>query len=197
MRERRLDHLFYIFPVVMKVQRGAVVDEVERLVPNKAVGVARGAIDIGHKRIEPHGRGGEARFGAGTHRGSNVLEPGQIVEGQVRPTLALSSLADFVVGLVRRERRRLRQRRSQGLSDRARRRFRRRSIRHQSERPLPAREIEDTTNQGVGPDYGGSDRLPSGLRTGGREWSGALPPNYGSMATTARRFGFLATRQVT
>src|SRR5258708_37294473 len=70
-------------PIVVKIQRSAVVDEVRSLVPKEQVRIPRGAIDVGDKRVEPDRFRGYARIGLVSggwieHRGA-----GQVVEREV------------------------------------------------------------------------------------------------------------------
>jgi hypothetical protein len=64
-------------PVVVKVERRAVVDEVELTVPVQEIRVASGAVDVQDESIEPDGEGGCMRFGLSPAAGSNIEEPGR------------------------------------------------------------------------------------------------------------------------
>ena len=98
--ERRGDFLLSRGPVVVEEERGSVIDGVELAVPDEQVSVARGAVDVEHKGVEPDeergfvGRSGVARGGI-EHGGA-----GQKVEAEVEAGAGLEQLADFVVGLV-------------------------------------------------------------------------------------------------
>jgi hypothetical protein len=89
-----------IFPIVMKIERRAVIDEVQRLVPAQQIRIAGGAVHVGHEGVEPH-RGGR-QFGVrGIARGRVEHHgAGQEVHAQVDAHAGVQQGADFGVGLV-------------------------------------------------------------------------------------------------
>ena len=54
--ERPLGVLVGVAPGVVDVQRGPVVDQPDPAVPDEQVRVGRGAVGVGHERVEPHDR---------------------------------------------------------------------------------------------------------------------------------------------
>lgn len=87
-------------PVVLPKEGGAMVDEAEGAVPEKEVGVAGRAVDVGEEGVEPDdqrgfgGRGGVAGGGV-EHAGA-----GEEVHADVPADAALEQIADLGVGLV-------------------------------------------------------------------------------------------------
>jgi hypothetical protein len=90
-------------PPVLEVERGAVVDEPEPLVPLEQVGVPRGAVDVRDERVEEH----DARSGrrVGREAGDRIEgdAAGQVVEPEVEPGARLERHADLGIGLARGE----------------------------------------------------------------------------------------------
>ncbi len=76
-----------------------MVDEIQGLVPVEQVGVARGAVDIGVKGVEPDGGRGSGRTGAPAADRTSPI-PGKI-ERQVQPGTGLEQRPDLVIRLVR------------------------------------------------------------------------------------------------
>ena len=98
--ERGLGHPFDIAPVVVEVERGAVVDEIESLVPIEEVGVVGGAIDVDDEGVESDGLGGGAAIGGVAGGGIEHDGAGKIVEGEVEAGARVEQGADLGVGLV-------------------------------------------------------------------------------------------------
>ena len=69
-------------PVVVEVQRCAVVYEPEFAVPDQEVRVARGTIHVGHERVEPEDAGGEVRVGLSYER-VEAQRARQVIQGKV------------------------------------------------------------------------------------------------------------------
>ncbi len=102
-RERLVGVLCGVQTAVVEVQRGAVVDQPQPVVPEQQVGVARGAIDVGGERVEPHDVGGESvlrRVWAGGRVRERAREE---VHAEVRAGAGRDQLLDLGVGLRRAE----------------------------------------------------------------------------------------------
>jgi hypothetical protein len=86
-------------PVEVDVEGGALVDQVEPLVPEEEVGVAGGAVDVREIGVEPDDRRGEGGVGSGRY-GRVVAEgAGEEVDGEVEAGAGLDQGLDLGVGL--------------------------------------------------------------------------------------------------
>src|SRR5688572_20083890 len=92
--------LLQTLPVVMKVQRRSMVDEVEGLVPVEEVGIARCPVDVGDEGVKPDCPRGEVRFDFISRGGIEHDGPWQIVEAQVQAHAPFEQIADLRVCLV-------------------------------------------------------------------------------------------------
>ena len=88
-------------PRVVEGQRGPVVDQLQRAVPQQHVGVAPRPVGVGDQRVEPHDPPGELRI-HGRHR-PHVQGPGQEVDAQVHPDREPEQVLDLLVRLRRRQ----------------------------------------------------------------------------------------------
>ena len=89
---------------VVEVERRAVVDQPEPVVPHQHVGVARRAVDVGDVGVEPDDRARRASASGCSASGSNVDRARQVVERQVEPGAVRSDqVLDLGVGLGARE----------------------------------------------------------------------------------------------
>src|SRR6266850_1142734 len=99
-REPRLDELFGIPPVMMKVQGRAMIDQVESLVPVEQVRILRGAIHVRDKRVEPHDLRSDPWVHGISSGGIEHGGAGKIVEREVQTDAGAKEVADFLIGLV-------------------------------------------------------------------------------------------------
>ena len=83
-----------VMPDVVEVERCPVIDEPEASVPHQQVRVARGPVDVGHVRVEPHDRRGKLRVGLVCHR-IKRHSAGQVVERQVEAGARPYQVLDF------------------------------------------------------------------------------------------------------
>ena len=92
-----------VTPTVMEIEAGTVVYEVELLVPPEQIGVAGGAVDIGHQGVEPDGGGGYGWVhGTGRQPGCGVEHDGagKVVHGEVQAVALQEKFADFGIGFI-------------------------------------------------------------------------------------------------
>ena len=84
---------------VVEVQRGAVVDQPEAVVPPEEVRVLRRAIDVRHERVEPDDVGGEVGIGGGAGGRAERQRARQEVDAEVEPVAREQQVLDLGVGL--------------------------------------------------------------------------------------------------
>lgn len=75
---------------VVAVERGAVVDAPQRVVPDEEVRVLRGAVDVLDQRVEPDDRRSELRIGREARGRADVSEPGRKSIARFVPALAFN-----------------------------------------------------------------------------------------------------------
>ena len=83
-RERAIGMRLRVEAPVVEVERGAVVDQPQPVVPDQQVRVARGAVDVRGERVEPHDVGRQAGIGAPRPARRVGQRAGQEVHAQVR-----------------------------------------------------------------------------------------------------------------
>src|SRR4051812_18401909 len=98
-------HAVQVLPVVMEVERGPMIDQVERLVPPQEIGIARRAVHVGDQGVEPDRGRGEIRSDGLAGGGVEGDRAGEVVEPQVHSHAGLEQVADLGVLLVAAERR--------------------------------------------------------------------------------------------
>ena len=86
-------------PVVVEVQRRAVIDEPDVAVPDQEVRVAPGAVDVLHERVEPEHLAGELRLGRPAQR-VEAERAGQEVHAEVQALAGPQQVLDLRVGLA-------------------------------------------------------------------------------------------------
>jgi hypothetical protein len=91
---------FGVGPVVVEVESGAVVDEVELTVPVEEIGVAGSAVDVEGEGVEPDGERGDLRISSITGCGVEHSGAGEIVESEVEACAGAEKVANLLVGLV-------------------------------------------------------------------------------------------------
>ena len=84
---------------VLAEERRAVVDQPRAAVPDEQVGVGRGAVHVGHQRVEPHHVGGELGRQRRVGEQREGQRAGQEVHPGVRARAGLDELLDLGVGL--------------------------------------------------------------------------------------------------
>src|SRR5665213_2402228 len=99
-RAERIQRLLAdIAPVVMKVETGAMIDEVQRLMPPEQVRVARGAIHVGDEGIEPDRFGCNARVHGLFHGAVEHDRSRQIIERQIETGTRQHEFPDLPIRL--------------------------------------------------------------------------------------------------
>ena len=76
-RETRFSRSLDVLPIMVEIQRSAMVDKVQFPVPAEEVRIAGGPVNVGNECIEPHRARSQVRLCRIAAAGSNITEPGR------------------------------------------------------------------------------------------------------------------------
>jgi hypothetical protein len=89
-----------VVPIVMKIERRAVVNQPQLLFPNQQVDIARRAIHIGHIGVKPDNLRRKARVRRRLHQGVIGKGGGQKAHPQIQPDAGLEQILNLLVWLI-------------------------------------------------------------------------------------------------
>src|SRR6185312_709333 len=99
-RKWRSCHAVERWPVVMEVKSRAVIDKVERFVPQQQIRIVGGPVNVRYKGIEPHSAGGEIGIGAVMGRWIEHHRARQVIERKIQPDAGAQQISYLFVGFV-------------------------------------------------------------------------------------------------